>query len=1367
MDSKQTCLEWRKAEAASCRELGNFHFKNGHYDAAIFAYVEGLKFAKDDLLLHCNLAQAYIKLKQYHQACCHASAAIELDPTYWKGYARLAKGLYEIGQRVESIEVLMQGFGVCDQKEELQKCFYHIPATSDEESAAKAAKKLKKLFSEGAKKKEAEKKCQKSSTSNKKMDKNQNTVSVETVVPAPTTTFETLLKDGYEEAQKGAFSKALEFYKKALKIREEVPLKYLGFQEKQCIVLTYILNLMRIQTATFENLQQTISDLKITEEVGHFRILPAFHYIRSLAYFKLNRFKVAIEELESCIELISLKLPFIQLNWPCTSVVIRETNKEGLQDAINDLMMQAKSCLHNVPTAVCRFSQCHEVSSHFLPSEQIFVTDPDFVGYVTITCEEKCHVQYHLHCWKAYRERLSEFEKIADKDMLGKPCPTTDCLNSAGNQSSILLIEIYGQDGAIKTQMKLDPIAATGKQQSKNKKKREDSKSEDKKDKEKVPKVRKPSQRRKSQSDKKSVEQKSAVKPKKEPEEIFNGKMAQLINLRAINFGCASNSWNPNEAFYGRLDEKEVSNSFVLKRVDNPLFVPDHNDHMTVIRMKFYKLLRKESFLPIETIEEHWNDDDEFSSEIRNSLNGSSIVDFLLQSTLFALLDDLMCLSENLPEAYKETEESLQQSVAFMIEGFTETVEKTKKPEEPKASGSNEKMNEPNDDDDVDVEYNSESAEDSDGESFECYVSSENEDCQSELEDENEEVADLDKPPEHKEDESRGSPVHNKNEDPNKIQQFLREQSVQTEIVEENSDKNSIENLKKKIELFNENFTEKNKTIDSLKAELSKYKSLNQILREQAVQTENNEENSDKNVIENLKKKIELFNANFTEKTEKIDELTAELSKSNSINQKLETENTKLLNQNEKLNKKITNQTATFQKKEAALTKENEQLKSDGNAFRDKLEIREKEMEKLLVTLRQKQLDSEQYQKKLEQSVRDLQKDNEQLKFNSLKIETEGFLLALEMLEKRCHENIVGFDVLSSSSRLTNYSKIKDALAEWNKFKLKLNAAKNAMQNTMPTNGTNSKLYKLIGSIQEEEPKSIFNTLKVVRDLSNTTVQSATVQSEMPNNIEPQKPSKPVNGKVNNSKTDEVPIVSAAAVTSSQTDDDSASSSTHSVVVLPNLPRSESTQPGRHSAQGYYSHETASGSAAAAVLTTHSQKSADSPNDGVWEVSGKHSNRSKPDLLHSTSFTKKRQFSVLKENLQKLHPNKTESELEECIRTVRARNNNSLTGLRLNEIEYRVGKLLEERSKKPSTMGLDKFGKVGWSQINTTENNWSGNIELEDCIICSEEIDHLHCTTLECNHYFHTECIRKWLKEKSICPLCTTFTKMPDEFPAL
>ncbi|KAI5418072.1 probable E3 ubiquitin-protein ligase HIP1 isoform X2 [Lathyrus oleraceus] len=43
----------------------------------------------------------------------------------------------------------------------------------------------------------------------------------------------------------------------------------------------------------------------------------------------------------------------------------------------------------------------------------------------------------------------------------------------------------------------------------------------------------------------------------------------------------------------------------------------------------------------------------------------------------------------------------------------------------------------------------------------------------------------------------------------------------------------------------------------------------------------------------------------------------------------------------------------------------------------------------------------------------------------------------------------------------------------------------------------------------------------------------------------------------------------------------------------------------------------------------------------------------------------------------------------------------------------------------------------------------------ELCCICQEEyMNGEECGKLDCEHYFHMKCIKKWLTEKNMCPLC-------------
>ncbi|KAJ0252541.1 hypothetical protein HA466_0117260 [Hirschfeldia incana] len=49
----------------------------------------------------------------------------------------------------------------------------------------------------------------------------------------------------------------------------------------------------------------------------------------------------------------------------------------------------------------------------------------------------------------------------------------------------------------------------------------------------------------------------------------------------------------------------------------------------------------------------------------------------------------------------------------------------------------------------------------------------------------------------------------------------------------------------------------------------------------------------------------------------------------------------------------------------------------------------------------------------------------------------------------------------------------------------------------------------------------------------------------------------------------------------------------------------------------------------------------------------------------------------------------------------------------------------------------------------------SSTQDAEPCCICQEEyIEGEDMGTLECSHHFHSQCIKEWLKQKNLCPIC-------------
>jgi hypothetical protein len=97
-------------------------------------------------------------------------------------------------------------------------------------------------------------------------------------------------------------------------------------------------------------------------------------------------------------------------------------------------------------------------------------------------------------------------------------------------------------------------------------------------------------------------------------------------------------------------------------------------------------------------------------------------------------------------------------------------------------------------------------------------------------------------------------------------------------------------------------------------------------------------------------------------------------------------------------------------------------------------------------------------------------------------------------------------------------------------------------------------------------------------------------------------------------------------------------------------------------------------------------------------------------------------------------------------------NNNS----DLDEILHAMFIILygDSTTKKPIKEEIfNSFPKKKYSELNESEKN----MELVDCQICQTQYESEDEVIIlpECNHYFHSDCIKKWLLEyDNTCPLC-------------
>ncbi|XP_027911437.1 probable E3 ubiquitin-protein ligase ZFP1 [Vigna unguiculata] len=56
---------------------------------------------------------------------------------------------------------------------------------------------------------------------------------------------------------------------------------------------------------------------------------------------------------------------------------------------------------------------------------------------------------------------------------------------------------------------------------------------------------------------------------------------------------------------------------------------------------------------------------------------------------------------------------------------------------------------------------------------------------------------------------------------------------------------------------------------------------------------------------------------------------------------------------------------------------------------------------------------------------------------------------------------------------------------------------------------------------------------------------------------------------------------------------------------------------------------------------------------------------------------------------------------------------------------------------------------------NDLEGSTSEERQIDICIICQDEYKNKEeIGILQCGHEYHTDCIRRWLDEKNVCPIC-------------
>jgi hypothetical protein len=132
---------------------------------------------------------------------------------------------------------------------------------------------------------------------------------------------------------------------------------------------------------------------------------------------------------------------------------------------------------------------------------------------------------------------------------------------------------------------------------------------------------------------------------------------------------------------------------------------------------------------------------------------------------------------------------------------------------------------------------------------------------------------------------------------------------------------------------------------------------------------------------------------------------------------------------------------------------------------------------------------------------------------------------------------------------------------------------------------------------------------------------------------------------------------------------------------------------------------------------------------------------------------------VLVDKIHHAIPDMKTEEIVEHLTNVRRYNGGKLSGLAV-PIVIRLVQLSREMGPPAAAAAVAVAAAAG--------KQATLKYEVSECIICLEEMTEVTGVALDkCGHRFHLDCIRKWVSEKSDCPVCRNHTLLVDDYPQL
>nr|XP_019941403.1 PREDICTED: E3 ubiquitin-protein ligase TTC3 [Paralichthys olivaceus] len=483
------------------KQKGNENYKKNLYEDALKFYSKAIKYYPDNHIFYGNRAQCYIRCKKYLKAVGDGKRATLINPLWAKGHYRYCEALFFLGEFKRAIEANTsaqrlckndhEGFKELEQQQikfitemtELKggrpKYKNRRPDNTNRVDSAKLGlptgisvqtkvsevktDKVKMDKPPGKKTVIAQKngstkdpkptkseitsnsEQMESSTTAKKKSKNKSYPSesenqkVSDSKAAVCKELRSVVHDAHTALADLRSRNAEQAFSQALEILETNTPKALGLSSVDVLLLLYGHASALTEIGQPEELTKA---QKLTEKMKSFEertFQCLVFYATGRVYLKENRFAVALEQFSDSQQMVKNQITPGKLTWPLTKDIVKETQTDYFKDILESAIQLCK--FPPLPDAVCRLDNCHSSVK-----AEIYLTDPDFKGFIQLCCCQSCTVEYHIACWKTLK--TSTFSEKNEKDFLQEVCLTPDCFGQ------ICSIKIIGPTGLVKCEFK-------------------------------------------------------------------------------------------------------------------------------------------------------------------------------------------------------------------------------------------------------------------------------------------------------------------------------------------------------------------------------------------------------------------------------------------------------------------------------------------------------------------------------------------------------------------------------------------------------------------------------------------------------------------------------------------------------------------------------------------------------------------------------------------------------------------------------------------------------------------------------------------------------------------------------------------------